>query len=673
MAKKSDALKGLVNGMAKWHQLPLKGGGTAPAPHEVINSMFESVQNAQEDRYDAYRELWQHYGADCSMFGGSVDSFRLTYGEDLEANEAANAVETLHASVFKNRVVPTFCSIDADYETFEQTKKVNRFIEGVWEDCAVHRSAVPEAGLETIVCGTGLLEVAHQICEDGEARITVTSPTVQDFFVDPLEARDNNPMTIWRVKLVDRWQLLDEFGVESDDLYGNVEDRRKAILEATSASGNKYSYALSAPSASGEDMLMVKECWRKYGRHAIVLENQTLVYEEWQRDWPVVEMKLMPVRGGFWGQSILGRMVPLQLYLNEITSKIRDAHRLLGQPKIVVSPGQGVKKLQLDDTLGAIIEMDGELREWNPVPITPDAYRERDSAPQRMRDLIGQSQFAASGSVPAQLREVSGKAIESWTDADSARNAMFHRYYEGAMIKLGKIILEHAAWLVDRGFKVTVMAESGKSVEEIDFSDITVDLKRGRLRVFPVSQLSQTYTSRMDELDRLLDRGAITMQTYRRLSENPDLESQNDFDVSGEEIVMKNLHHIYKTKRPLEPLEFDDHDLIIQLGTKFYNSVRVRGADAEALLAIETYITKAAAKKPPPPQPAAPPGAPPTDMGAPPGMEGVPPPGMPLDMGGMPPGPPPEAMGAPPPMGSEPPMGPDGIPMPPGPPVPGLA
>ena len=656
MAKGSfEALDKLIAGTAKWHQLPDKPNGKAPLPHVVINGLFSGVIDAQQDRYSAYRELWQNYGVDCTMFGGSVDSFRRTYGEDIEANEAANAAETLHASVFKNRVVPTFCSIDSDYETFEQTKLANRFLDGVWEDAQIHERAVPKAGLETIICGTGLFEVAHEMVDSDTARIVVRAPTVQDFFVDPVEARDNDPQSIWRVRLVDRWRLLEEFGVDGDHLYGSTEDRRKAILEATNEADSRFSFALGGEPAQGEDMILVKECWRKHSKHAIVLNNATLVYEDWPRDWPLAEMLLMPVPGGFWGHSIFSRMVPLQLCLNEFTERVRDAHRLLGQPKIVVNPGQGVKKLQIDDSLGAIIEMDGELREWNPVPITPDAYRERDSIPQRMRNLIGQSQFASSGSVPAQLREVSGKAIESWQDADSARNAMFHRYYEAAMKKLGKVILEHAAWLVERGYSVTVMAENGKSVEEIDFAQIKVDLTRGRMKVFPVSQLSKSYTSRMDELDRLLERGAISMQTYRRLSENPDVEAQNDFDISSEEIVMKNLAHILKTEAPLEPLEFDDHQLIVSLGTKFYNSVRVRGASPMALLAIETYITKAAAKMKPPAPPAPPPGAMP-----PPGP--MPPPGMPPEMG-MPPD-----MGAPVPPEMAPPM--EGAPpIPPGPQV----
>jgi hypothetical protein len=657
MAKGSGkALEGLIAKRAKWHQLPLKPSEVTVAPHVALNSVFSRVMNAQSDRYDAYRELWQHYGSDCSMFGGSVDKFRLTYGEDIEANEAANAVETLHASVFKNRVVPTFCSIDGDYETQTQTKMANRFIEGVWADAHVHAQAVPKAGLEAIVCGTGILEVTHELVDDDTARIVVKAPTVQDFFVDPLEARDNEPLSIFRVKLVDRWELLRLFGGDEDHLYGPADVRRQCILDATNEIDTRFSFSLGDDPENGEDMILVKEAWRKNGKHAIVLNNCTLVYEEWDRGWPLAEMLIMPVPGGFWGQSVLARMVPLQLNLDELTAKVRDAHRLLGQPKLIIRPGQGVKKLQIDDSMGAIIETEGEVKEWNPVPITPDAYRERDSLPQRMRNLIGQSQFASSGSVPAQLREVSGKAIESWQDADSARNAMFHRYYEAAMERLGKIILEHAKWLVDRGYSVTVMADNGRNVEEVDFKSITADLSRGRLRVFPVSQLSQSYTSRMDELDRLLDRGAISLQTYRRLSENPDIESQNEFDVSEEEIILKNLQHILESESPMEPLEFDNHKLIVSLGTKFYNSVRVKGASPMALFAIETYITKAADRIKPPPPPEPPPGAP---MGPP----GMPPPGM--EMGG-PPGAPPGPPMMPPEMGPPPEGGP---PMPPAPPM----
>ncbi len=466
-------------------------------PHQVVALAFDSITSEQSDRYEALRSLWEDYGADASMFGGERDRYTDDGGTEITANEAANAIDTAHATVFKNKVVPTWCSIEGDYETQENTRAANLFVEGVIYDNAVHAKAIPRAGLESLVCGTGFLEVTHEILPPEkkggkpEARLRIISPTVLDFFVDSYEARDNEPLTIMRVKPMDRFEALDIFGEESEHLYGSAEYRREQILKAPCIADGERSLSFDRRHTEDTgDMILVYECWRRNSRHFIGIENCTFVYEDWDRNWPLVEITPMPAPGGFWGQSMLARMMPLQNNLDELTAKIRDAHRLLGQPKLIIRPSSVMPKLHITDSMGAIIVSDQDPKEWNPVPITPDAYRERDGLPQRMRNLIGQSQFASSGTIPHQLREVSGRAIETWQDSDSARSSMVHRSYEGSMERLGLAILEHGKWLKDRGYKVRVMAYEGKKLKEIDFDEVTIDLRKGRMRCFSISQLA---------------------------------------------------------------------------------------------------------------------------------------------------------------------------------------
>lgn len=649
MARKSRITKAneeLRKKYKRWYKLPEQPDAEYPQPHELLENHFIVALQLQMDRYTAIRELWQQYGADCSMFGGSVERFRMDWGNDIFANEIANVVETLHAKVFKNKIVPTFSTVAQDWETQEQAKLVNRFLDGVYEDQNVCRSVIPKAGLESIVAGTGCVEVTHRVLKDDSAEIVVKAPTVQDFFIDPVEARDNDPVTLFRVKLVDRWELLDEFGVESSDLYGEVDDRRAAIIDAKFMDDPNFSYAYTDAQVASGDMIVVREAWRKNGKHCIWIGKQTLLYEDWDRDWPVFFIKLMPPPGGFWGPSYVARLSPMQNWFNELTVKIRDAHRLLGQPKLLVQRDSGLRKAQIDDEIASIYEVDNPntaVKEWNPTPITQDAYRERDSVPQRMRDLIGMSQFSATNTLPQQMREVSAKALESFQDTEDSHNAMLHMSYEMACMGIGKMILEHAQWLKDQGYKVKVLsATSEKDAEEIDLSELTIDLRQGRMRVFAVNQFSRSYTERMNELDRLLARNVISQSTYRRLSQNPDIEAEEDKLNSREDIVLKNLQWIAKHEQPLQPIAFDDLNLIVQKGTDYYNMMRIRGASPEALMAIETYIAKAKSMMAPP--------APPPGQGPPQGPpgHGQPPP---------PPAPSPQASPPPPPGAGQPPQG----------------
>lgn len=611
-------------------------------PHQVLLPLIKQVRDSQQERYDAYKALSGIYGADMSSRGGALNPFRHVFDDTLSFNELKNTVDSLHAQVYKNRIVPSVVSIGGDHTRFSRAKQLTRWIDGVLDDCKLHQKVIPQAGLGCLVHGTGIVKVGYEIIDESRARITLDTVSALDIFVDIVEAKDGKPKSLFQITAVDKGSLIDDYGdPESDEagLYGDSDQRTVAIMGSRNVQ-EVDEYMVNSGTMDA-DQTLVYEAWHlptakgKYGRYTMCVDGGTLIDREYEfKTFPHLFLRSGPPLHGFWGDSVAAQLVPGQKSYDKLTQRIDEAHDIMGVPRILLRKGMGLVKSHVDDIPGGILEYDGPdggIKEWNATPITQDAYRERDGMPAKMRSVVGVSGMSATAQLPTQLRELSGVGLENWQDSEDARHAMEHRSYEDAICDLVYIINSIACALDDAGFSVQAKAVKGSSMEVIDFSDCKLDIEEFRLKVLPVSQMARTFSGRVKQLDPLLQQGAISMSTYRRLLEVPDIEMENDLDTADEDIIDQNLQFMLGGKGYTAPLAFDNLALIISRSTKFINKCRVQGVDEEDLAPIMQYISDAVDKKktaegadaPPPAQAGAPPPAPAGDPGMPPpGMGG---------------------------------------------------
>src|SRR3954470_15651949 len=102
---------------------------TKRPPHEILDTLVHQLEDDQESRYAAYREYAKLMGSDPDMFGYD-DSFAVMQSESVSQNELANTIETLHAQVFKNRIVPAVSVSEADWDEGQRAKAYSRWLEG---------------------------------------------------------------------------------------------------------------------------------------------------------------------------------------------------------------------------------------------------------------------------------------------------------------------------------------------------------------------------------------------------------------------------------------------------------------------------------------------------------------------------------------------------------------
>lgn len=627
-------------------------------PHEILDALVDALEKDQSSRYEAYREYAKLFGAEPEMFGHD-DAFSILRKADVVSqNELGNTIETLHAQVFKNTIVPGVATNEADYEEWTRAKACSRWIEGVQDEANLYYDAMPKAGLDMFVYGTGAIGIGHTEDNDGVCTIQYRRHDPRMMMVDRLEARQGKPRNLYVKDFVDMYALAEEYGEKGDGFYGTPAERRSGILDCKP--NNDVDMAIGSQARC--TMVTVRESWHlpakkggKGGRHVIWVRGCTLVDEPY--DWirfPFTFLRYGHQLEGFWGQSAVKTLAPTQKNFDKLNAKIDEAQDLMCVPRILLLNGAQMVLDHLDDTPAGVIRVDGgSIEEWNASGMAPEVYAERAGAPDKMRSLLGVNQFDTQSQLPNQLREVSGPALERLLDAGTARHAMTHKQLEWAAKDLAYMALDYAADLERDGKDLTVVSpgDSKTSVELLKFSDVKVDRKRMKLKVLPTNQMPQTFAGKVEQFQKLYQDKAIDKQTYLRMLEVPDVGGATDFLGSDEEIILKNLHFMVKKGKYIPPLQYDNLDLIVPITTAFINWYRIRDdADMEKVGMLGQYIEDAIGLKAGlgSPDPQAPPaidpatGLPTNPMVPPPPPQIDPATGQPIPPGvQLPPGPPP--------------------------------
>jgi hypothetical protein len=577
-------------------------------PHEILDSLVRQLEEDQESRYSAYREYAKLFGAEPDMFGND-DNFSIMEMDGVSQNELGNTIETLHAQVFKNRIVPAVACDEADYEEWHRAQAFSRWIEGVQDKALLHYEAMPTAGMKMFVYGTGFIKIGHEEDSDGLCTITYHSVDARFILTDRLEARNGRPRNLYEKSYEDMYQLAEEYG--RDDVtggYGTADDRVTGIMgckpndDIDMAIGSKLKTT----------MLVVREAWhlptrkgKTDGRHVIWVKGCTLVDEPYSWDrFPFTIMRYGTRLSGFYGKSAVQILASTQKNHDKLNKKIDEAQDIMCVPRIILLNNAELTLSEIDDVPGRIFTIANgtkdSIGEWNATAMPPEIYAERAAGPDKMRSLLGVNQFDTQSQLPPALREVSGPALERLIDAGTARHAMTHAQLEFAAIDLAYMTIDYAADLQKDGKDIVVVSPGSmkSSVETLKFKDVQVDRKRMKLHVLPMSQMPQTFAGKIEAFQKLYQDKAISTKKYLKMLEVPDNSGASDFLGSDEDIILRNIHFMVKKGKYIPPLQYDNLDLIVPLTTAFINWYRVRDdCNMERVGMLAQYIEDAIALK----------------------------------------------------------------------------
>lgn len=509
----------------------------------------------------------------------------------LTENVTKTIVDTAHAKLDKIRVMPVADSVGGDWDLQYTVANLNHYMSGRFAELEVFPRA-SRGKLHGLIYGTGLAKVWYDRIAKRPAVDIVPAP---ECWVDPSEARYDEPRTFWQTKAIDRGVLAEMFP-----------DYEEQIDKAQGVSGLQAEQVWTSIDTAS-DMIVVAEVWHlpPRGRRVLFLDNVTLANEEWKRDtFPFARFRWGMRPYGYWGIGLCEELLGLQLEHNRVTQARQEAVRYLSAPYVLMERGAKIIKSHMSDLIGRIIEYTGTAPQVvAPEPIAQGFLDHGDRCKRAMFEDTGISGLSAMMQKPPGLN--SGRAIRNYVDLESERFIRALHESEEFMLRIARLLLDEEH---EHG-KGTVLYESPEGVERVEWPDIARD--QYRLRIEPVSALSQTFAGKIEDVYDLQGLGlAKDPGEVRDLLGIPDLRRNRDLSQAHRDLLQQILEQrLMRDGDYVEPEPFWNLALGRDLAVNLLARAQLKGAPADRLELLRTWIqacterleaAKQAAAGPPP-------------------------------------------------------------------------
>lgn len=541
-------------------------------------------------------------------------------------NILAQCSDALHARVYSHRPF-LFCTpIDGDFKARVKSKKLTRFLDASFYDLKLW-PIIEQCGADCRMWGAAFLKI--DVSADGK-RIEVTRVLADEVQVDDNELNVGaEPLHLGIRIFVNRQVMYDKY---KDD---------PAAMEAISRAPKSSNGCYFGSEMDMTDVIVLREAWSRQvgkppGRHVLSVGDFALVDEKYEKDhFPVARLIFNDMSTGYFGQGMPEMVIGLVRSLDFQLSAIDENHRRASWPRIGIESGSNVNPAALADTSNGIYHFAAGKPPKFDFPNAASAQQYG-----WVQQLIGmiKERFRLNDQVAAGKKPkfTSGAAIEKEDEVNDEAHVDLAQHLETFVEQIGTLIIEAAEIC-----KPTVRLP-GRKVQEIKWTDVQIARSTYWLRVFPISQLSQSAAEKQAQIDRWYAEGTISKAIKMRLEQVPDLDGYQNLANASLDFIEFSLDAIVEDGDYAPPEPWMDLQAASQTVQSRYLLEKMQKTPRDRLDQLLRWMAQVQemldeANAPPPSAPGLPagPGGPP---GLPAGPGGAP--GGPLALGPMPGGPP---------------------------------
>lgn len=516
---------------------------------------------------------------------------RLTY------NVIQSAVDTVTSKMAKNKPKPLFLTSGGNYKIQRRAQKLQRFTDGVFYEQKAYVKGVTTFR-HGAVFGTGATHVFPRF-----GRVCFETVLPGELEVDEVEAFDGDPRQLHRVKNLDRALVAARFP-----------KAKKLIMSAKSPE-------VASGFSNIADVIKVRESWHlpsgpdsNDGFHCLTLDNGTIDGEIWTKTkFPFSFFHWNKRLLGFWGQSLVEQLQGIQLEINKLLWVAQRSFHLAGSFKIFLENGSRIVKEYINNEIGAIVTYTGTQPSYVVPNVLPAEFLTHLwNLKNAAFEVAGVSMLSAASKKPDGLN--SGKALREFNDIESDRFMTVGQAYEQYYCDLAELAVDTAKEIFEETGKYQVQVPGKRSIEVLDWKDVSLERDQYILKIFPVSSLPTDPAGRLQTIQEYAQAGFMKPRTARRLLDSPDLEAEEDLANAPEEYLHKILEAIVEDGEYTPPEPYDDLQLAQELVLEYYAKGKASGLEEDKLEMLRKFDTQvktlvAKATQPPPaPAGALPPG-----------------------------------------------------------------
>lgn len=525
--------------------------------------------------------------------------FKAPACEDLEWNVSRSLAQTVQAKVAGlQRPKPQFIVTDADWKTKRRAKRLDRFVEGqLHQRQGTYESAWDmgvDVFLDAAVVGTGVIKVYS---DTDEKKVCLERVYQQELFVDPLEARNGNPLNLFHIYPYDRDKLIARF----PKFEKEIRDAQSADDEFREATGKSY-YGDQRRVA---EQVVVYESWRlplsskKPGKHAICINGATLEWEDWERDeFPFVFLRWTKERMGFGATSLVEEVETIAQEIHRSINSIREAEKLNCTLIDCEEDQYDDEALESNEHFTVLKRKPGSP----PVNIvTPNSFSESTLQWLKMNieqafAIPGISQMAAKSEKPSGV--TAAIAMRTLNDLQSERFSVISEQYQNMYVALARHIVACTRELAEEDKNFAVRWPGGKFLRDIKWSDADLDEDMYTVRAEPVSGLVMSASHRYSTAQDLYNAGVIGADAFLRMIDMGDVERETNRLNAQNEYIEQLIDRYLDADEGDEDFEYESPEpfiipelAIAQMGQAYLEAKMDRAPEFNTKL-LRTYITE---------------------------------------------------------------------------------
>lgn len=494
----------------------------------------------------------------------------------LSFNLVRSCVDTACAKISQAKTRPLILTNAGDYSQTKRAKKLTQYLDGIFDDTKFYshaRKSFREGG----IFGTGAIKVFAEF-----GKIKIEKVFIDEIVVDHMDARTGTPREMHQVKLYPREKLLAMFKsteqqkwIKTSAVWWEIEKAPRTKVDLV---GVIESWHLpSSPTADD-------------GKHVISIDNFTLLDEPYKKDYyPILIIHWNEPILGFYGEGIAAQLIGIQLEVNTVLRRIKEAQELVAVPRVLVQKGSGVNASHITDEIGGIIYYAGQKPEFNtPQAMNKEAYDYLEYLYQKGFQEIGVSQLSASAKKPAGLD--SGAALREYQDIGTERFALVSERWQDLAIETAHVIIDIQRDLAKTHKNLSVKVKQKDFIETIEWKDVDMDADKFVMTVYPTNFLPRTPEGQLQYTQELVQSGFIDQTEALSLLNFPDLQGFFRLRTASIDDIASKIEKMIDDGDYAAPEPYEDLGLAVRMTQSAYLRAKAEGVKEGRLELLRRFI-----------------------------------------------------------------------------------
>lgn len=544
---------------------------------DLAQNIYAKVEQMKANQ-DTRRRDWLRYAR---LYTNTEFDYYLqgitqaAFGKKISFNVCKACVDTAAAKISKARPRPLFLTENGNFSQQKKAKDLTKYSDGMFYDLKMYQLG-KAAFRDGCIFGTGTIKYFSENGKTRAERVFIDELIVDDL----IDGKNENPRELHQAKMVHKEVLMGLYPSHAQQISETV-----------------FNWSSITTRLVTTDMLPVIESWHlpsgqnaSDGRHCICLPELVLLDEEYEKDYfPFTFFKWSSPLLGFYGEGLVSQLVGMQLEINGILLRIKQAQELVAVPRVFIEEGSSVAGQSLTDEIGGMYKYRGTAPTFQtPVGMNREVYDYLEYLYRKSFEIPGISMLSATSKKPAGLD--SRVALREYQDIETERFALVHEAYQQMYLDASKILIDIQRDIQKSGGSPKVKIKGRDFIETIQWSKVDLPDDKFIMQAYPSNFLPKTPEGQLEFTQELIQAGYVEPEEALSLLNFPDLKGFFNLKTAAVDDIKFLIEKMIEKGEYESPEAYMNLDLAIKMTQAAYLRSKTDGTPEDRRELLRRFI-----------------------------------------------------------------------------------